>query len=63
MNSILTIAGLEIRLGFRNRWVLATTLLMASLALSIAMLGSSPSGNIDADALTVSIVSLSSMVP
>jgi len=61
MNGALTVAGLEVRLGFRNRWVLATTLLMAVLALSIAMLGQSPAGNIDADPLIVAIVSLASL--
>ena len=32
----LTIAAQEVRVGLRNRWVLATTLLMAALALQVA---------------------------
>ncbi|MBP8939941.1 MAG: ABC transporter permease, partial [Agrobacterium sp.] len=38
MSNILIIAGKEIREGMRNRWVLATTLLLAMLALTLTFL-------------------------
>ncbi len=59
--SALTIAAQEIRVGLRNRWVLATTLLMAALALSLALLGGAPSGAVKADPLAVVVVSLASL--
>ena len=42
MKGILLIARKEIQEGLRNRWVLATTLLMAALALTLTFLGSAP---------------------
>jgi len=57
----LTIAAHEIRVGLRNRWVLATTLLMAALALSLSLLGSAPTGAVKADPLAVVVVSLASL--
>lgn len=62
MNNILTIARKEIQEGLRNRWVLATTLLLAALALSMTFLGSAPTGSsVGASRLDVVIVSLSSL--
>lgn len=59
--SALAIAAQEVRVGLRNRWVLATTLLMAALALSLALLGAAPSGVVKADPLAVVVVSLASL--
>lgn len=61
MRTVLVIASKEIREGLRNRWVLATTLLLAALALTLTFLGSAPTGNVGASALDVVIVSLSSL--
>jgi len=61
VRSILIVARKEIQEGLRNRWVLATTLLLAALALTLTFLGSAPTGNVGADALDVVIVSLSSL--
>lgn len=61
MNNILIVAGKEIQEGLRNRWVLATTLLLAALALTLTFLGSAPTGNVGAAALDVVVVSLSSL--
>ncbi|WP_343315768.1 ABC transporter permease subunit [Brucella sp. BE17] len=62
MNNIAIIALKEIQEGMRNRWVLATTLLLATLALSMAFLGGAPTGSsVGASALDVVIVSLSSL--
>ena len=48
MRNIVIIAGKEIKEGLRNRWVLATTLLLAALSLSLTFLGSAPTGNVGA---------------
>jgi Cu-processing system permease protein len=61
MSNLLTIAGKEIRDGMRNRWILAITLLLAALALTLTFLGSAPTGTVGADRLAVTIVSLSSL--
>ena len=61
LRNILIIAGKEIQEGLRNRWVLATTLLLAALALTLTFLGSAPTGNVGVRALDVLIVSLSSL--
>jgi Cu-processing system permease protein len=51
----------EIHQAIRNRWVLASTLLLAGLALSLTFLGSAPTGTVGVRALDVVIVSLSSL--
>lgn len=61
MPAILTLAAKEVREGFRNRWVLATTLLLAALALTLALLGSAPTGTVGASRLDVVTVSLASL--
>nr|WP_210258188.1 ABC transporter permease subunit [Rhizobium sp. 57MFTsu3.2] len=45
----------------RNRWVIAVTLLLASLALTLSFLGSAPTGNVGAGRLDIVIVSLASL--
>jgi Cu-processing system permease protein len=57
----LIIAVKEWRDGMRNRWVLATTGLLAALALTLAFLGAAPTGAVKVSALAVTIVSLSSL--
>ena len=61
MSNILIVARKEIQEGLRNRWVLATTLLLAALALTLTFLGSAPTGNVGVSPLDVVIVSLSSL--
>jgi Cu-processing system permease protein len=61
MNNMLIIARKEIQEGMRNRWVLATTLLLAALALTLTFLGSAPTGNVGVSRLDIVIVSLSSL--
>lgn len=61
MRQVAILAAQEIRAGFRNRWVAATTLLMAALALSLVLLGSAPTGTVGADPLSVVVVSLASL--
>lgn len=55
------IAGQELRAGMRNRWVVATTLLLAALSLSLVLLGAAPGGTAGADPLAVVVVSLASL--
>jgi Cu-processing system permease protein len=59
--NVIIVARKEIHQAVRNRWVLAATLLLAGLALSLAFLGSAPTGTIGVRALDVIIVSLSSL--
>ncbi|UWM78764.1 ABC transporter permease (plasmid) [Rhizobium sp. WSM4643] len=61
MKNVIIIASKEIREGLRNRWVLATTLLLGALALTLSFLGSAPTGNVGTDQLDIVIVSLSSL--
>lgn len=61
MRTILILAGKEIQESLRNRWVLATTLLLTALALTLTFLGSAPTGTVGVRALDVVIVSLSSL--
>lgn len=61
MNAIFIIALQEVLTGLRNKWVLSTTLLLGALALSLTLLGSAPTGDVGADALSVVVVSLSSL--
>lgn len=58
---VLTLAAQEVHVGLRNRWVLATTVVMAALALSLALLGSAPTGIVKTDPVAVVVVSLSSL--
>src|SRR5690606_24443753 len=51
----------EIRVGLRNRWVVATTLVLGALSLSLARLGSAPTGEVKADSLAIIVVSLASL--
>ena len=59
--NVFKLAMQEIRAGLRNRWVVATTLLLAALSLSLVLLGSAPTGIVKADPLAVVVVSLASL--
>lgn len=61
MTAILVIALQELKNGLRNRWVVGATLLLAVLALSLALLGSAPTGAVKVSPLTVTVVSLASL--
>ena len=61
MRSLLTIAAGEVRSALRNRWVLSATLVLAALALSLALLGSAPTGTVGVAPLDVTVVSLTSL--
>lgn len=61
MTPVAVIALQEVKNGLRNRWVLAATLLLAVLALSLTLLGSAPTGAVKVSELTVTVVSLASL--
>lgn len=61
MKTILLLASKEIREALRNRWVVAATALLAVLALTLAFLGSAPTGSVGAGALDVVVISLASL--
>lgn len=61
MINILILARKEIQEGLRNRWVLAATLLLAGLALTLSFLGGAPTGRVGVNRLDIVIVSLSSL--
>lgn len=61
MTNVLILAQKEIRDGYRNRWIILMTLIMAGLALVLSLLGSAPVGSTKISALAVTVVSLSSL--
>lgn len=61
MTNVLIVALKEVQEGMRNRWVLATTLLLAALALTLTFLGSAPTGTVGVRPLDIVVVSLSSL--
>lgn len=61
MNAILSTAGIEFRIALRNRWVAIATGLMVLFALVLAAAGAAPTGDIGADRLSVTVVSLTSL--
>ena len=61
MTAVAVIAGREVLVGIRNRWMLAATLLLGALALTLAFVGSSPAGPVAASRLAITVVSLSSL--
>ncbi|MBO6754986.1 MAG: ABC transporter permease subunit [Roseibium sp.] len=61
VSRILTIAAQEIRIGFRNRWILLATLILAVFSLALALLGSAPAGTLGVDRLTITVASLASL--
>ncbi len=58
---ITAIAATEIRIGFRNRWVLLATAILALFALVLAFLGSAPTGDVKVAPLTITVASLATL--
>ena len=61
MTAVAAIAGREVLAGIRNRWMLAASLLLGVLALTLAFVGSTPAGPVAASRLAITVVSLSSL--
>lgn len=61
MNMLWTLALKELRDGLRNRWIAAAIIVLGTLALSLSMLGSAPTGSVRASALDITVISLASL--
>ncbi len=61
MRAIASLALEEFQESLRNRWALSAIILLATLAFSLALLGSAPMGETKASALNITTVSLSSL--
>jgi len=61
VTAVAAIAGHEVLAGIRNRWMLAASLLLGVLALTLAFIGSTPAGPVAASPLAITVVSLSSL--
>lgn len=61
MRRILSIAATEARIAARNRWVAIAISLMALFSLVLAAAGSTPSGTLGADRLSIIVASLTSL--
>lgn len=61
MNALSVLMIAECQRAFRNRWVISAILLLAALAFSLALLGSTPIGDTKANLMSVTTVSLASL--
>ena len=57
----LAIAGSELRILRRNRWLFMATLIMVLFALALTFAGSAPTGTLGVDMLTVSVASMTTL--
>ncbi|MVO18027.1 ABC transporter permease [Parasedimentitalea huanghaiensis] len=57
----LAIAGSELRILRRNRWLFMATLIMVLFALALTFAGSAPTGSLGVDMLTVSVASMTTL--
>ena len=60
-DSIFAVAGTEIKIGLRNRWVLLATLILLTFALMLAFIGTAPTGTLKVDPLVVIVASLATL--
>lgn len=58
---ILAIAGIEVRIGIRNRWVVLATAILTLFALVLAFLGAAPTGAVKVAPLAVTVASLATL--
>jgi len=61
MDKILTVAAKEFKDGFRNRWIIAITVIFAVFSLGLTYLGSAASGSIGFSSLSSTMISLASL--
>ena len=61
MKMLWILALKELRDGFRNRWVAASIIVLAILALVLSVLGSAPTGSVRVSELDISVISLASL--
>ena len=61
IDSILAVAGTEIRIGIRNRWVLLAALILFVFAMMLGLVGTAPTGTLRAEPLVVTVASLATL--
>ena len=61
MSQLLIVASKEFKDGFRNRWIIAITLIYAIFSLGLAYFGSAASGSVGFTSLETTIISLASL--
>lgn len=61
MKALLVVAALELRRSLRNRWFATSAGVLATLALVVALVGSTPAGTVAASHLAVATVSVASL--
>ncbi len=61
MKMLWILASKELRDGLRNRWIAAAIIVLGTLALALALLGSAPTGTVKASAMDISVISLASL--
>ena len=61
MNKLFIIASKEFKDGFRNRWIIAITLMYAIFSLGLTYFGSAASGSVGFASLETTIISLASL--
>ncbi|KPA23652.1 ABC-2 family transporter protein [Shimia sp. SK013] len=61
MTRFLAIAGAEMRILKRNRWLAMATMIMVLFALALTFAGSAPTGTLGVDMLTVSVTSMTTL--
>jgi Cu-processing system permease protein len=61
IDPVLAVAGAEIKIGLRNRWVLLAALILLAFALMLAFVGTAPSGTLKVEPLTVTVASLATL--
>jgi len=61
MKMLWILAAKELRDGLRNRWIAAAIIVLGTLALALALLGSAPTGSVKASAMDISVISLASL--
>lgn len=61
MTRILATTALEFRIALRNRWVIIAVVMMALFSMVLSAAGSAPTGALGADALSVTVASLTSL--
>ena len=61
MRAIWLLAANEFVDGLRNRWVAAAVILLGTMAVTLLLVGSAPTGTTRAGALAISVVSLASL--
>ncbi|MBV1916278.1 MAG: ABC transporter permease [Pseudomonadales bacterium] len=61
MNAVFILMQKELRDGLRNRWIISSVLLLGGLAILLSLVGSTPTGTVNANMLDISVVSLTSL--